>query len=159
MSAADNIRSSLPVHPVTHRPTSPPPMLVDGLVRRPLELRPMDLLALLQRGVVGDFTCVEGWTVPRLSWQGVPLREVLDLAAVRAEARWLQASAGPFSVPLLALRLGDDDLSVEHGGPVRLIVPGQACFTSVKWLDHLELRVAPAPNTAQAMALSRLARR
>jgi DMSO/TMAO reductase YedYZ molybdopterin-dependent catalytic subunit len=168
MVRPDDVRSSLPVHPVPHRPTTLPLVRVDGLVNRVLDLRPADLLALPQQEVVGDFTCVEGWTVPHVSWQGVPLREVLDLAGVRAEAHWLQASAGLFSVPLpdevwetafLALRLGDEDLSVEHGGPVRLVVPGQACFTSVKWLDHLEVRAAAGPNTAEEIALGRMASR
>lgn len=113
------------------------------------------------------FTCLEGWTVPRLTWQGVALRDVLDTAGVRAEARWLQATAGPFSVPLplaladtalIALRLGNEDLPGEHGDPIRLIVPGQACFTSVTWLDHLELRATPAQNTAEAIARAGLTR-
>jgi DMSO/TMAO reductase YedYZ molybdopterin-dependent catalytic subunit len=167
MVRPDDVRSSLPVHPVPHRPTTPPLVRVDGLVNRVLDLRPADLLALPQQEVVGDFACVEGWTVPQVSWHGVPLREVLDLAGVRAEAHWLQASAGPFSVPLpdefwetalLALRLGDDNLSVEHGGPVRLVVPGQACYTSVKWLDHLEVRATAAPNIAEEIARRRLTR-
>ena len=165
MSHSDDTRSSLPTHPVPPGLTTPI-LRVDGLVWRALDLRPVDLLALPQRDVVDNFTCVEGWSVPRLSWHGVPLREVLDLAGVRSDAHWLQASAGPFSVPLpeevwetalLALRLGDEDLPVEHGGPVRLVIPGQACFTSVKWLDHLELRATAGTNSAEEIALGRLA--
>jgi DMSO/TMAO reductase YedYZ molybdopterin-dependent catalytic subunit len=168
MSHSDDIRSSLPVHPVPSRTASPSPVRVDGLVRRALDLHPADLLALPQREVVDDFACVEGWTVPRLSWRGVPLRAVLDLTGVGAEAHWLRASAGPFSVPLpdevwgtalLALRLGDEDLSAEHGGPVRLVVPGHACFASVKWLDHLELRATAGANTAEEIARRRLTSR
>jgi hypothetical protein len=40
---------------------------------------------------------------------------------------------------LLADELGGTALSVDHGAPWRLIVPGGACYTSVKWVDRLEL--------------------
>lgn len=168
--ADDARRSTLPAHAMPPRFVVSPTLRVDGLVRRVLDLRPADLLAFAQQEVAGDFTCLEGWTVLQLSWQGVPLRTVRDMAGVRAEARWLQASAGSFSVPLpieitgtalLALRLGPEDLPVEHGGPIRLVVPGQACFTSVIWLDHLGQR-APRLSLSKpywAAALGRLARR
>jgi DMSO/TMAO reductase YedYZ molybdopterin-dependent catalytic subunit len=90
---------------------------------------------------------------------------LLARAEPRAEARWVQASAGEFSVPLpletatqalLALELDGRPLPLEHGGPVRLLVRGGDCFTSVKWLDRLELRSEPAPNTARSTAIARL---
>jgi DMSO/TMAO reductase YedYZ molybdopterin-dependent catalytic subunit len=89
---------------------------------------------------------------------------VLALAEMQPEARWVQASAGEFTVPiplqearkaLLALRLGEDALPSEHGGPVRLVVPGGDCWTSIKWLDHLELRSEPGENTGKIIALGR----
>ncbi len=155
---------TLPVH--NHAGVTPPDHLrVDGLVQRPLELTAADLAGLAQEERNDDFACLEGWTVPGVRWHGVPLAALLDLAGVREEARWVQASAGEFSVPLplaaahgalLALRLNGEPLPPEHGGPVRLLVPGAECFTSVKWLDRLELRVEPAENTARATALGRL---
>ncbi|MBI4499288.1 MAG: molybdopterin-dependent oxidoreductase [Chloroflexi bacterium] len=163
-----DIRKALPVHPSPAAEAVPRQVRVDGLVAHPLELSPADLAALPQRALTDDFTCVEGWVVPALGWQGVPLAAVLDLAQAGPEAQWVQASAGDFSVPLpledarralLALRLDGRDLPVEHGGPVRLVVPGRECFTSIKWLDHLELRLSPASNTGQAIALGRLAAR
>jgi DMSO/TMAO reductase YedYZ molybdopterin-dependent catalytic subunit len=57
---------------------------------------------------------------------------------------------------LLATHLGGQDLPIEHGGPVRLVVPGADCFTSVKWLDHLEFRVEARANTGREIALGRL---
>lgn len=158
-------RATLPVHPVPMARTGRPILTVDGLVEHPLRLRPEELAALTQQARTADFGCVEGWTVPQLSWQGVPLLEMLRLAGADAAARWVQASAGDFSVPLpldavgealLALRLDGEDLPLAHGGPVRLVVPDQACFTSVKWLDHLEVRAAPGANTAEQTALARL---
>jgi DMSO/TMAO reductase YedYZ molybdopterin-dependent catalytic subunit len=140
-------------------------LVVDGLVERPLQLTRSDLDGLPQHNLTDDFTCLEAWTVPGLKWNGVALQTVLSLAGATAEAQWIQPSAGAFSVPLamhdagralLATHLGGQDLPIEHGGPVRLVVPGADCFTSVKWLDHLELRVEAGANTGREIALGRL---
>ena len=39
---------------------------------------------------------------------------------------------------LLATRLNDQPLPFEHGGPVRLVVPGQYAMKSVKWLRAID---------------------
>jgi DMSO/TMAO reductase YedYZ molybdopterin-dependent catalytic subunit len=39
---------------------------------------------------------------------------------------------------ILATRLGDSRLPIEHGGPVRLVVPGQYGMKSVKWLRAID---------------------
>ena len=39
---------------------------------------------------------------------------------------------------ILATRLGDDHLPIEHGGPVRLVVPGHYAMKSVKWLRAID---------------------
>jgi DMSO/TMAO reductase YedYZ molybdopterin-dependent catalytic subunit len=52
-----------------------------------------------------------------------------------------------FSVPtervrdgssLLVTRWGDEPLGVEHGGPVRFVLPGHYAMRSVKWLTRIE---------------------
>jgi DMSO/TMAO reductase YedYZ molybdopterin-dependent catalytic subunit len=138
---------------------------VDGLVGQCLKLTAADLERLPQEDLVEDFTCLEGWTVPGVRWRGILFETVLSLARPRPQALWVQASARDFSLPLsldrakralLAIRLGEDPVPVEHGGPVRLFVPGGECFMQIKWLDHLELRNEPGANTAEATALDRL---
>jgi DMSO/TMAO reductase YedYZ molybdopterin-dependent catalytic subunit len=159
------VRATLPVHPIDPSRVWPGRLRVDGLVGRELELTPDDLAALPRDALTDDFTCLEGWTAQDLRWGGVLLRTVLELAAVPPAARWIQASAGDFSAPIpldavgqaiIATHLDGQPLSAESGGPARLVVPGSECFTSVKWLDHLELRAEPGPNTAQTIALGRL---
>jgi DMSO/TMAO reductase YedYZ molybdopterin-dependent catalytic subunit len=44
---------------------------------------------------------------------------------------------------ILALRLGDLMLPHDHGGPIRLVVPGHYAMKSVKWLTSIE--AAPDP--------------
>ena len=121
---------------------------------------------LPQQDFTHDYTCLEGGTVPDVRWSGVKLETVLLLAEPSPEARYVQASAGIFSISLqrdaaasvlLAIHLDSTSVPPEYGGPVRLIVPGGDCFMNIKWLDHLELRNELGPNTAKTIALGRLA--
>jgi DMSO/TMAO reductase YedYZ molybdopterin-dependent catalytic subunit len=139
---------------------------VDGLVAKCLQLMPASLHGLPQRDFTHDFICLEGWTVPDVKWGGVLLEAVLSLAKPSAQARYVQASAGEFSIPLpidrvgrvlIATRLDNRALSAEQGGPFRLVVPDGDCFMQIKWLDHLELREDLGANTAERIALGRLA--
>ena len=157
----------LPIHPMGAQPDLNSAILrVDGLVAVPLKLTAAALQALPQRDFTNDFTCLEGWTVPDVKWGGVLLEVVLPLAKPSAHARYVQASAGEFSISLpmdrigrilIATRLYNQALPAEHGGPFRLVVPDGDCFMQIKWLDHLELRIEPGANTAERIALGRLA--
>jgi len=162
------IRASLPVHERGDRESLvlPRSLRIDGLVVKPLDLTLADLELMAQHELRDDFRCREGWVVPDLRWRGVLLQTVFARARPHREARHVQASAGDFSISmpldraahaLLAIKLNESNLPLEHGGPVRLVVPGGECFTSIKWLDHLELRSEPGLNTAETIALARLA--
>ncbi|MCC6175587.1 MAG: molybdopterin-dependent oxidoreductase [Chloroflexi bacterium] len=160
-----DIRPSLPKHPVGPVSDTPARLRIDGLVERPLTLSLADLAALPRHDLTAEFACLEGWTVPDVAWQGVPVEAILEAARLLPEAAWIQASARDFSVPLpldvarqgmLALYLDGQPLPTEHGGPVRLVVPGQDCYTSIKWLDHLTLLSVAGQNTGRTTALGRL---
>lgn len=166
MKEEPKIRASLPVHELSERGSFVPRSLrLDGLVAKCLELTLADLELMPQQELRDDFKCREGWVVPDLRWRGVLLQTVLGFARPDPEARHVQASAGDFSISLpldcaadalLAISLNGTNLSFEHGAPVRLVVPGGECFTSIKWLDHLELRSDAGLNTAETIALARL---
>jgi len=161
------IREKLPVHALRNGENFHPHVLrIDGLVKTCLNLTVADLEKLPQQELSHDFTCVEGWTVPDVKWSGVLLEAVLLLTEPSPEARYVQASAGEFSISLqrdmavdalVAIRLANSALPPEHGGPVRLVVPGGDCFMNIKWLNHLELCHEAGPNTAKTIALGRLA--
>jgi len=156
---------SLPLHPVPADDVRPVAIVVDGDVQRALVLRAEDLAALPAAEVTADFECREGWCVPGLHWEGVALRTVLELAGASPEARFVQVSAHDFSTPisaedasraLLATRLGDGPLPLEHGGPVRLVIPGADCYTSIKWVEHISVTDEPGDDTARDIALRRI---
>jgi DMSO/TMAO reductase YedYZ molybdopterin-dependent catalytic subunit/glyoxylase-like metal-dependent hydrolase (beta-lactamase superfamily II)/predicted sulfurtransferase len=111
----------------------------------------------------------EQWHLGAVStaeWTGVPLAEVLDRAGAAIGARHVvfrgadsgvvDQSRPPISFErglslddarnseaLLAYAMNGEPLPVEHGYPLRLIVPGWYAVASVKWLTEIELTDIP----------------
>ena len=156
------------------RPTGAPwPLQIDGLVARPTILQPDDLARLPAARLEAVHQCAGNPMQPDLPtrrvacvvWEGAWLRDVLAATGVRAGARFLWsdgADHGAFAgehVPfyrkdlplerlphdvMLATRLNGSPLSDEHGGPLRLVVPGFFGTNSVKWLWRMTLAEARA---------------
>ena len=145
-------------------------LVVDGLVSRPLALSLSDLLALPRVIQESDFRCREGWQVKDLRWAGVRISHLLSAVAPLPLARYVTIHAGPYTAALslqeaelpevlLATDLDGAPLPLEHGGPVRLVVPAEwDCFTSVKWVQRLEVTQERAEPTGPAIALARIGR-
>jgi DMSO/TMAO reductase YedYZ molybdopterin-dependent catalytic subunit len=157
------ILSELPAFPSPARETRN--LTVSGLVETALQLSPEDLAALPQTGLTEDFTCEEGWVVPDQEWKGIRVGDLLSAAGTKQGAIWIEFAAGDFlfSLPIeearkaiVALELNDAPLTLEHGGPARLLVPGGACFTSIKWLERIEARLEAGPDQAAAIARTRI---
>ena len=125
---------------------------VGGLVERPQTISFAALQSRPPVKLTRDFQCVTGWRVHDVSWTGVRLRDLLDDAGVRPEARAVRFTSfdGVYSESLsleqarrddvlVAYRLDGHDLSRIHGGPVRLAVTPMYGYKSLKWLDTIEL--------------------
>lgn len=144
---------------------------VTGAVSRSLRLTRADLKALPDGAYTDDFTCVEGWRAEDLSWRGVRVEAVLSRAAPTAGASHalVRAMDGDYasSFPLdrvrdglLAFELDGEPLSVEHGGPARLIPTDDDadCWESVKWVSAIEVTEGEPTDrdTAEEIALDRV---
>jgi DMSO/TMAO reductase YedYZ molybdopterin-dependent catalytic subunit len=131
-------------------------LTVDGLVNRRVELGFDDLLRMGLDEYAVTVTCVSnevgGNLVGTARWLGVPVRDVLALARPHRGADMvLSRSIDGFtaSTPLEALTSADRDailavgmngepLPLEHGFPVRMVVPGLYGYVSAtKWLTAL----------------------
>lgn len=162
------IRQDLPTFPptVSDRARAARALLrIDGLVAHPLELTRANMSQLPRIVLEESFVCEEGWTVPGLRWGGIRLSDVVALATPLPEARYIRAASGAWVVPIavsdasggiICDELNGEPLTVEHGAPWRLVVSGGACYSNVKWLDHLELAAGPGEDTARRMAMARL---
>lgn len=126
-------------------------VVVTGAVARRTVLGLPEVQALPVAERVRDFHCVTSWSRLDNTWTGVRLRDVIALAEPRPEVTHVVVSGAPAYSTNLRLddALADDvllswahdgaDLSREHGGPLRLVVPRLYGWKSVKWVTEVRL--------------------
>ncbi|MFI2643546.1 molybdopterin-dependent oxidoreductase [Streptomyces sp. NPDC018610] len=135
---------------VPHRTAADYRLTVDGLVDRPTTYTLDALRSLPQTRLVRDVQCVTGWRVPRTPFEGVRLSRLLDAAGPRPSAKAVRFTCfdGAYSESLtlaqarradvlVALRMQDEDIGHDHGGPVRLYVAPMYFYKSAKWLSGI----------------------
>lgn len=118
---------------------------VDGAVENPLRFTYEEFLALPAVKVHSPFHCVTGWSTFDNEWEGVTIGELAARAKIKDAARYATFRCGDGYTTSHPLRvLHDDDvlmayrhdghpLPLEHGGPVRLMVPKRYAYKSAKW--------------------------
>jgi DMSO/TMAO reductase YedYZ molybdopterin-dependent catalytic subunit len=123
---------------------------VYGEVEKPVTLSREQFGQLPTKEITADIHCVTAWSRLGDSWTGVPIQAVLELVKPKPEAHYVMAHCEygyTTSVPLEVLDDDDvllctgwngQDLSVEHGWPLRLLVPKKYFWKSAKWLRGLE---------------------
>lgn len=152
-------------------------LIVDGLVAKPFALTFGQLLNLPSSTIQSVHECFGSplapattalWRVGNVTWTGVSLRTLLDMAEPLPSADFVWSEgldSGTFagvdadryqkdmpldkahdSEVLIAYRMNGSRLNRERGGPVRLVVPGWFGTNSTKWLCRLSLREGRAPG-------------
>lgn len=105
--------------------------------------------------------------VSTAEWTGVPLSALLERAGVAADACEVLFEAADFGKPkeepvppgmiryarslavdkandvIIAYKMNGDDIPVDHGFPLRAIVPGYYGMASVKWLENIRVLTEP----------------
>ncbi|MEO6774592.1 MAG: molybdopterin-dependent oxidoreductase [Kofleriaceae bacterium] len=119
---------------------------VHGACKKPFEVDYANLLKLPQVEKVADVHCVTGWSMLGGIWKGVQLSKLAELAEVEDTARFviLEAAHGyTANIPikeamadnaLVTYRLDGKPFSIDHGAPVRGLVPDLYFWKSSKWL-------------------------
>ena len=124
-----------------------------GLVGHKAEWNWEEFQALPRVKVFADFHCVTRWSRLGDLWEGVTTRELLERAGGAApEARFALAHGydrgWTTNLPLdhllsedalVAILHDGEPISIEHGGPARLIVPQLYAWKSAKWVAGVEL--------------------
>jgi len=124
-------------------------LTVDGLVAHPTSFSLADLKTLPLRSQVTEVVCEEGWSYVA-EWIGTPLQEVLNHVGVLPQARYvayfsiepdwwdsLDLTDAFHPQTLLAHGMNDGDLPVGFGGPLRMRIPRQLGYKSVKYVTRL----------------------
>jgi DMSO/TMAO reductase YedYZ molybdopterin-dependent catalytic subunit len=131
---------------------------VSGMVDREVTISFADLIAKPLVEHVTTLTCVSnevgGDLIGNAVWLGYPIRELLATAGVQpgadmvlstSEDGWtagtpLVALTDPDRLALLAVGMNGEALPVEHGYPVRMVVPGLYGYVSAtKWVRELKV--------------------
>ena len=101
------------------------------------------------RSQITEVVCEEGWSYIA-EWTGTPLATVLNTIGVRPTARWvvyfsieqdwwesIDIDEALHPQTLLAWWMNGADMPVRFGGPLRLRVPRQLGYKSVKFINRI----------------------
>lgn len=126
-------------------------LTIDGLVDRPATFSVPQLKSFPSRSQITMVQCEEGWSYIA-EWIGAPLHHVLDAVGVQPHARyvvyfsidsnwWDSIDMADALHPQTFLTYGMNgaDLPVGNGGPLRMRVPRQLGYKSVKFITRLTL--------------------
>jgi DMSO/TMAO reductase YedYZ molybdopterin-dependent catalytic subunit len=131
---------------------------VHGAVKSPFEITYEGLLKLPQVTKEADVHCVTGWSLIKGLWKGVQIATLAEKAEVKSEARFVifEAAHGfTANAPLkeatadaamVTYRLNGKPLSIEHGAPVRGLVPDLYFWKSAKWITGIKFVKTDEPG-------------
>jgi DMSO/TMAO reductase YedYZ molybdopterin-dependent catalytic subunit len=129
-----------------------------GLVEHEVELTYQDFMEMPRSKVACDIHCVTHWSRLNNEFEGVLFKDVLKLVNVNPAAKYVLFHAeGGWStnVPLedlmrddvlFAWRWNGQDISVEHGWPMRTVVPQLYFWKSAKWVKSMEFLADDKPG-------------
>ena len=124
-------------------------LAVGGMVARPRSFSLAELKSFPRRSQITHLACEEGWSYIA-EWIGVPLSHVLDMAGTLPQARYvvycsiqsdwwdsLDMAEALHPQTLVTFGMNGGELPVRFGGPLRLRVPRQLGYKSVKYITRL----------------------
>jgi DMSO/TMAO reductase YedYZ molybdopterin-dependent catalytic subunit len=114
------------------------------------------LQALPSEDVTVDIHCVTKWSKLGTTWHGVSLDTLLRDVETAADFALAHSYGGyTTNLPLedlldgkawVAYRYDGDDLTPQHGGPARLLVPHLYFWKSAKWVRGIQLLLEDEPG-------------
>lgn len=121
-------------------------LAVDGMVAHPASFSLAELKSYPSRSQITHLACEEGWSFIG-EWIGVPLVNLLNVVGILPQARyvvyysiqpdwWDSVDMADALHPqtLVTYGMNGGELPVGHGGPIRLRVPRQLGYKSVKYV-------------------------
>jgi DMSO/TMAO reductase YedYZ molybdopterin-dependent catalytic subunit len=124
-------------------------LTVDGMVAHPTAFSLADLKSMPMQSQITEVACEEGWSYIA-EWIGTPLHGVLNEVGILPQTRyivyrsfqsflWESIDMADALHPQTFLTMGmnDGDLPVGFGGPLRLRLPRQLGYKSLKYVTHI----------------------
>lgn len=133
-------------------------LTIDGLVDNPISLDWQKFADLPHAEIASDIHCVTAWSRYDNRWRGVLVSDLLALVRPKPEARFVLFQSydtyttnlplAEFAVPdaLLATHWEGEPLTVEHGGPLRVVVPQLYFWKSAKWVKRITFAAEDRPG-------------
>lgn len=109
-----------------------------------------DFMALPQQEFTADFHCVTRWSKLDVKWRGVKVIDFMQQVEVDSKAvHIMEHCYGGYNTNIamedflreenfFAHTVFEEPLPVDHGGPIRLVVPHLYAWKSAKWINGLE---------------------
>jgi len=126
-------------------------LTVDGMAARPRSFSLQEIVSFPSRNQITMISCEEGWSYIA-EWTGVALAHILDLVGALPRARyvvyrsiqtdwWESIDMADALHPqtLITYGMNGGELPVAFGGPLRLRVPRQLGYKSVKYITRITL--------------------
>ena len=123
-------------------------LTIEGLVSKPGEYSLDHIKSLPKRVKNLRHCCVEGWSmIPK--WGGASMRDFIKMAGADMNAKYVAVECGDeyftaWDMPsvlhpqtLLAYEAYNKPLSLQHGAPVRVVMPTKLGYKSAKWVMKL----------------------
>jgi len=130
---------------------------VDGMVAHPASFSLAELKGFPVRSQITHLACEEGWSYIA-EWTGTPLSHILDLVGTLPKARYviyrsiqsdwwdsIDMADALHPQTLVAHGMNGGELPVGFGGPLRLRVPRQLGYKSVKYITRLTVTDSMKP--------------
>jgi len=124
-------------------------LTIDGMVARPSSLSLAELKRFPSSSQITMVQCEEGWSYIA-EWIGAPLFHILDAAGVLPQARYvvygsierdwwesIDMADALHRQTLITYGMNGAELPIEFGGPLRLRVPRQLGYKSVKYMTSI----------------------
>jgi DMSO/TMAO reductase YedYZ molybdopterin-dependent catalytic subunit len=133
-------------------------LVVDGLVESPVTLDWAGFGNLIQSDLTSDIHCVTAWSRYDNRWRGVRVGDLLELVRPKPEAKFVLLQSydtyttnlplEEFAAPdaLLATHWEGAPLAIEHGGPLRVVVPKLYFWKSAKWVKRIQFVAEDQPG-------------
>jgi DMSO/TMAO reductase YedYZ molybdopterin-dependent catalytic subunit len=124
-------------------------LAVDGLVARPASLSLSEVRSYPTSSQITHLACEEGWSYIA-EWTGVPLSRILNVVGASPQAKYvvyasmeegwwdsMDIAEAMHPQTLVAHKINGGDLPPGLGGPLRMRVPRQLGYKSVKYINRI----------------------